>query len=51
VHAQEHINPFYPTDARDTIYEPYERIAPTGTVGELLAANKRLQDGDPTLLH
>jgi hypothetical protein len=44
-----HINPWYPTDGRDTVYPPYERLAPTGTIGELVAASKRVRDDDPTL--
>ena len=44
-----HINPFYPTDGRDTIYEPYEAYASTGTIGGYLAARERALDGDPAL--
>ena len=43
------INPHYPTDGRDTLYEPYESHASTGTVGGYLAARERAMDGDPEL--
>jgi hypothetical protein len=44
-----HINSSYPTDGRDTIYPPYERIAPTGTIAEYFAAGERIGNADPTL--
>ena len=40
------VNPYYPTDGRDTIYDPYEKIAPTKTVGEYLAAFERVENRD-----
>ena len=44
-----HINPYYPTDGRETIYDPYEAIAPTKTVGEYHDASERAMSGDPAL--
>ena len=38
------INPHYPTDGRETIYPPYERLARTDTVGAFLAAYDRLSE-------
>ena len=39
--------PTFPTDGRETIYEPYEAYMPTTTVGEFLAAYKRTIGYDP----
>ena len=36
-------------DGRDTLYPPYERIAPTGTIGEYIAAGERVRAADPDL--
>ncbi len=46
---QSHLHATYPLDGRDTIYEPYENIAPTDTVGRYLAAAARVQARDPNL--
>jgi hypothetical protein len=46
-----HVNPWYPTNGRDTLYPPYERFAPTGTIGEFFAARERGEAADPACRH
>lgn len=43
------VHPTYPTDGRETIFEPYETHAPTNTVGGYLKAARRVADRDPDL--
>lgn len=39
----------FPRDGRETIFDPYEALAPTTTVGEYALASQRVEDGDMTL--
>lgn len=43
------LHPTYPTDGRETIFEPYEALAPTDTVGRYLSAADRVARGDDDL--
>jgi hypothetical protein len=50
-HGVTHVNPLWPGGGRDTLYPPYEAIAPTSTVGGYRDALRRVGAGDPTLPH
>ncbi len=43
------VHPTYPTDGRETVYEPFERVAPTDTVRAYLKAALRASRGDKGL--
>jgi hypothetical protein len=43
------VHPTYPTDGRETIYDPYEEYAPTDTVRNYVRAMVRVANADQDL--
>jgi hypothetical protein len=48
-HGITDVNPWWPIDGRETVYDPYEALAPTDTVGAYREAVARVEARDGSL--